>query len=149
MGGIHFNTIEEALQDLVSGKMVLVVDDEDRENEGDLICAAQFCTPDAINFMAAKARGLICVAITEQRAHELRLDVMVHTNTALHGTRFTVSVDYLHGTSTGISAFDRAATARALADPETKPEDLARPGHVFPLIAVEEGVLRRAGHTEA
>ncbi len=144
-----FNTIEEALQDLASGKMVIVVDDEDRENEGDLICAAQFCTPDVINFMASRARGLICVAITEQRARELQLDVMVHTNTALHGTRFTVSVDYRHGTSTGISAFDRAATVRALADPEASPEDFARPGHVFPLIAVEEGVLRRAGHTEA
>jgi 3,4-dihydroxy 2-butanone 4-phosphate synthase/GTP cyclohydrolase II len=149
MEPIPFNTIEEALQDLASGRMVIVVDDEDRENEGDLICAAQFCTPDVINFMASKARGLICVAITEQRARELRLDVMVHTNTALHGTRFTVSVDYRHGTSTGISAFDRAATVRALADPEAKPEDFARPGHIFPLIAVEEGVLRRAGHTEA
>lgn len=149
MTNVRLDSIEAALQDLASGKMVIVVDDEDRENEGDLICAAQFCTPEVINFMAAKARGLICVAITEQRARELRLDVMVHTNTSLHGTRFTVSVDYIHGTTTGISAFDRAATVRALADPEAKPEDFARPGHIFPLIAVEEGVLRRAGHTEA
>ncbi len=145
----QLNTIEEALRELASGRMVIVVDDEDRENEGDLICAAQFCSPEIINFMASKARGLICVAITEQRARELNLDVMVRTNTALHGTRFTVSVDYIHGTTTGISAFDRAATARALADPESKPEDFARPGHIFPLVAVEEGVLRRAGHTEA
>lgn len=143
------NTIEEALQDLASGKMVIVVDDEDRENEGDLVAASELCTPDIINFMATNARGLICVAITEDRARELELDVMVRESTGLHGTRFTVSVDYIHGTTTGISAHDRAKTVRALANPATKPTDLARPGHIFPLIAVREGVLRRAGHTEA
>lgn len=143
------NTIEEALKDLVSGKMIVVMDDEDRENEGDLIAAAELCTPDTINFMSSKAKGLICVSITERRAEDLNLDVMVRDNSALHSTKFTVSVDYAHGTSTGISAFDRAATIRALAHSDTKPDDLARPGHIFPLIAVKEGVLRRAGHTEA
>ncbi|MEJ5286601.1 MAG: 3,4-dihydroxy-2-butanone 4-phosphate synthase / GTP cyclohydrolase II [Candidatus Kapaibacterium sp.] len=143
------NTIEEALQDLASGKMIIVVDDEERENEGDLVAASELCTPDIINFMATHARGLICVAITEDRARELELDVMVRESTGLHGTKFTVSVDYIHGTTTGISAFDRAKTVRALANPSTKPSDLARPGHIFPLIAVREGVLRRAGHTEA
>jgi len=143
------DSIEEALKDLASGKMVIVVDDEDRENEGDLIAASELCTPDIINFMATYARGLICVAITEDRARELELDVMVREGTGLHGTRFTVSVDYIHGTTTGISAFDRAKTVRAIVNPATKPSDLARPGHIFPLIAVKEGVLRRAGHTEA
>lgn len=143
------NTIEEALRDLLSGKMIIVMDDEDRENEGDLIAASELCTPETINFMSSKAKGLICVSITEQRARELELDVMVRDNSALHDTKFTVSVDYAHGTSTGISAYDRAATCRALASSDTKPSDLARPGHVFPLIAVKEGVLRRAGHTEA
>lgn len=143
------NTIEEALFELVSGRMIIVMDDEDRENEGDLIASAELCTHETINFMASKAKGLICVAITPERAQELRLDEMVHDGSGLHGTKFTVSVDYIHGTSTGISAFDRAATIRAIADKATKPEDLARPGHVFPLIAVKEGVLRRAGHTEA
>ncbi|MCS6807441.1 MAG: bifunctional 3,4-dihydroxy-2-butanone-4-phosphate synthase/GTP cyclohydrolase II [Bacteroidota bacterium] len=144
-----FNSITEAIEDLRRGKMIIVVDDEDRENEGDLICAAELCTPDIINFMATQGRGLICVAITPERAQELELDIMVRSNTALHGTKFTVSVDYLHNTSSGISAFDRAATVRALADPSTKPSDLGRPGHIFPLVAVAEGVLRRAGHTEA
>lgn len=143
------NTIEEALQDLVSGKMIIVMDDEDRENEGDLIAASEFCTHETINFMSSKAKGLICVAITEERAKELELDQMVRDSSAMHGTNFTVSVDYRKGTTTGISAFDRAATVRALANKDTKPEDLARPGHIFPLIAVKEGVLRRAGHTEA
>ncbi|HPI21442.1 MAG TPA: bifunctional 3,4-dihydroxy-2-butanone-4-phosphate synthase/GTP cyclohydrolase II [Candidatus Kapabacteria bacterium] len=143
------NTIEEALQDLVSGKMIIVMDDEDRENEGDLVCAAELCTPDLINFMCMKARGLICVAITEERAAKLKLATMVRDSSALHGTNFTVSVDYIHGTTSGISAFDRAATVRALASKDTQPEDLGRPGHIFPLIAVKEGVLRRAGHTEA
>lgn len=143
------STIEEALQDLVSGKMIIVMDDEDRENEGDLVCAAELCTPDIINFMCMKARGLICVAITEERAAKLKLATMVRDSSALHGTNFTVSVDYIHGTKSGISAFDRAATVRALASKDTQPEDLGRPGHIFPLIAVKEGVLRRAGHTEA
>jgi 3,4-dihydroxy 2-butanone 4-phosphate synthase/GTP cyclohydrolase II len=144
-----FNTIAEALEELRNGRMIIVVDDEDRENEGDVICASQFCTPDMINFMAAKARGLICVSITEQRARELELDTMVRSNTALHGTKFTVSVDVVHKTTSGISAHDRAATVQALVDETTTPEDLGRPGHIFPLMAVEEGVLRRAGHTEA
>lgn len=143
------DSIEEALQELKSGKMVIVVDDEDRENEGDLIAASELCTPDTINFMATHARGLICVAITEERAKELDLDVMVRNSTGLHGTKFTVSVDYIHGTTTGISASDRAKTVQALVNPKTKPSDLARPGHIFPLISVKEGVLRRAGHTEA
>jgi 3,4-dihydroxy 2-butanone 4-phosphate synthase/GTP cyclohydrolase II len=143
------DSIEEALRELKSGKMVIVVDDEDRENEGDLIAASELCTPATINFMATHARGLICVAITEERAKELDLDVMVRNSTGLHGTKFTVSVDYIHGTTTGISASDRAKTVQALVNPETKPSDLARPGHIFPLIAVKEGVLRRAGHTEA
>lgn len=141
--------IEDALKDLVSGKMIIVMDDEDRENEGDIICAAELCTPDLINFMCKEARGLICVALTEERAAKLKLDTMVRESSALHGTNFTVSVDYIHGTSSGISTFDRAATVRALASKSTQPEDLGRPGHIFPLIAVKEGVLRRAGHTEA
>lgn len=143
------NTIEEALNDLVSGKMVIVMDDEDRENEGDLIASAELCTHEIINFMSSKAKGLICVSISQERAEELKLESMVHDSSGLHGTNFTVSVDYLHGTTTGISAFDRAATVRALARKDTKPEDLGRPGHIFPLISVKEGVLRRAGHTEA
>jgi 3,4-dihydroxy 2-butanone 4-phosphate synthase/GTP cyclohydrolase II len=146
---MHFNTIPEALDDLHAGKMIVVVDDEDRENEGDLICASELCTPEMVNFMAIHGRGLVCVSITEQRAAELELDMMVGSNTALHGTRFTVSVDYIHKTTSGISAFDRAATIRAMVDSTTKPSDLGRPGHIFPLIAVEGGVLRRAGHTEA
>jgi len=146
---LKFNTIEEAVADLAKGKLLIVVDDEDRENEGDVVCAAELCTPEMINFMAMEARGLICVPMPQSRARELELEVMVPANTALHRTRFTVSVDYLHGTSTGISSSDRSATVRALVDTTTKPEDLGRPGHIFPLIAVEGGVLRRAGHTEA
>lgn len=143
------NTIEEALEDLANGKMVIVADDEDRENEGDLVAASELCTPETVTFMSNYGRGLICVSITEERAAELELDVMVRDNSAIHSTKFTVSVDYAHGTTTGISSFDRAATIRALADARTKPQDLLRPGHIFPLIAVKEGVLRRAGHTEA
>ncbi len=143
------NTIEEAIEDLVKGKMIIVMDDEDRENEGDLITASELITPDKVNFMSSKGKGLICVAITQDRAKELELDIMVKEATGLHGTRFTVSVDYKHGTTTGISAFDRAATIRALCNRDTKPDDLARPGHIFPLIAEKEGVLKRAGHTEA
>ena len=143
------NTIEEALKDLVSGKMIIVMDDEDRENEGDLIASAELCTPETINFMSTHAKGLVCVSITPERAEELRLERMVSQSSAMHGTNFTVSVDYVHETTTGISAFDRAATVRALANKSTKPEDLGRPGHIFPLIAMKEGVLRRAGHTEA
>ncbi|HRP01638.1 MAG TPA: bifunctional 3,4-dihydroxy-2-butanone-4-phosphate synthase/GTP cyclohydrolase II [Candidatus Kapabacteria bacterium] len=143
------NTIEEALIDLSSGKMVVVLDDEDRENEGDLVCSAELCTPEMVNFMATHGKGLICVSITEKKAQELNLELMVRHNSSLHETKFTVSVDYAHGTTTGISAYDRAKTIRALCKADTKPEDLLRPGHVFPLIAHSEGVLRRAGHTEA
>ncbi len=146
---VRFNSIEEAVADLAAGKLLIVVDDEDRENEGDVVCAAELCTPEMINFMAMEARGLICVPMPQSRALELGLDAMVPSNTSIHRTGFTVSVDYLHGTTTGISSSDRAATVRALVDHSTKPHDLGRPGHIFPLIAVEEGVLRRAGHTEA
>ena len=143
------DSIESALEDLVSGKMIVVMDDEDRENEGDLICSAELCTPEMVNFMSTQGKGLICVSITPERANELNLEVMVKDNSALHETKFTVSVDYVHNTSTGISAVDRAHTIRALANKETKPSDLGRPGHIFPLIAQSGGVLRRAGHTEA
>lgn len=143
------NTIKEALDDLVHGKMIIVMDDEDRENEGDLIASSELCAPETVNFMSSKGKGLICVSITEERARELRLDTMVRDSSALHDTKFTVSVDYVHGTTTGISAYDRAATIKAMIHKDTKPEDLARPGHIFPLIALKEGVLRRAGHTEA
>ncbi|MDT7942452.1 MAG: bifunctional 3,4-dihydroxy-2-butanone-4-phosphate synthase/GTP cyclohydrolase II [Bacteroidota bacterium] len=147
---IKIDSIEEALAALRAGKMVIVVDDPDRENEGDLVMAAEFVTAEAINFMAKEARGLICVPLLPERAQQLRLSPMVAENTAPHGTAFTVSVDYIgEGPVTGISAADRARTIRALADPEAKPEDFARPGHVFPLIARPEGVLRRSGHTEA
>lgn len=141
--------IEAALEDLRAGKCIIVVDDEDRENEGDLIASAELCSEEVINFMATEARGLICVSITEDRAQALDLPLMVNDNTALHGTRFTISVDYVHGTASGISIADRTATVRAMADPATQPKDLGRPGHIFPLIAVDGGVLRRAGHTEA
>jgi 3,4-dihydroxy 2-butanone 4-phosphate synthase/GTP cyclohydrolase II len=144
-----FSRIEEALDDIRRGRMIIVVDDEDRENEGDIIMAAEFVTPESINFIARHARGLICVALDEERADALRLGLMVQENTAKMGTPFTVSVDAVHGTTTGISAYDRAVTVRALIDPETRPEDLARPGHIFPLRAARGGVLRRAGHTEA
>jgi 3,4-dihydroxy 2-butanone 4-phosphate synthase/GTP cyclohydrolase II len=144
-----FQSIERALEDLRAGKVVIVVDDEERENEGDLIAAAETCTPDTINFLLHEGRGMICAPITESRARELDLDMMVPVNTALHGTPFTVLVDYRHGTTTGISASDRAATIRALADPAAKSTDFARPGHIAPLRAVDEGVLRRSGHTEA
>lgn len=143
------NTIEEALEELASGRMVIVMDDEDRENEGDLIASSELCTHETINFMSTHGKGLVCIAITEERAKELNLDVMVNNNSGLHNTKFTVSVDYLHGTTTGISSFDRAKTVRAIVDKDTKPSDLGRPGHIFPLIAAKEGVLRRAGHTEA
>lgn len=143
------DSIESALADLAAGKCIIVVDDEDRENEGDLICAAELCSEQNINFMATEGRGLICVSLTEERARALDLPLMVNTNTALHGTRFTVSIDYVHGTASGISVSDRTATVRAMADDHAAPADFARPGHIFPLIAVEGGVLRRAGHTEA
>lgn len=144
------DSIEKAIADIRAGKLVIVVDDEDRENEGDFICAAEAATPEVINFMTKHGRGLICVPLLEQRCEELKLELMVNNNTALHETAFTVSVDLLgHGCTTGISAQDRALTIKALIDPETKPEDLGRPGHIFPLRAKTGGVLRRAGHTEA
>ncbi len=143
-----FNTIEEAIEDLQQGKMVVVVDDEDRENEGDLVMAASQVTPEAVNFMIRYARGLVCAPLTAERVRELDLPQMVTRNTDPHCTAFTVSVD-AGSCTTGISAFERAQTIKALIDPETKPEDLKRPGHVFPLEAKDGGVLRRAGHTEA
>jgi 3,4-dihydroxy 2-butanone 4-phosphate synthase/GTP cyclohydrolase II len=144
-----FSSIPEAIEDLRAGKMLILLDDEDRENEGDLIMAAECVTPEDVNFITKHARGLLCCPLSPERADELGLEFMSPRNTALHGTAFTVSVDAVHGTTTGISAHDRAVTIRALADPKTKPEDLARPGHIFPLRAVPGGVLRRAGHTEA
>ena len=144
------HSIESAIEDIKQGKMVVVVDDEDRENEGDFITAAQNVTPEVINFMSKHGRGLICIALLEDRCDELGLELMVNNNTALHETAFTVSVDLLgHGCTTGISAQDRAKTIQALIDPNTKAEDLGRPGHIFPLRAKKGGVLRRAGHTEA
>lgn len=144
------NTIEEAIEDIRNGKLIIVVDDENRENEGDFIAAAELITPEIVNFMAKHGRGLICVALPEERCNELDLKLMVTNSNALKETAFTVSVDLIApGVSTGISAMDRFRTIKALIDPSTKPEDLARPGHVFPLIAKEKGVLRRPGHTEA
>jgi 3,4-dihydroxy 2-butanone 4-phosphate synthase/GTP cyclohydrolase II len=147
--GINFHTIEEALEDFRNGKILIVVDDEDRENEGDFVLAAERVTPEAINFFIKEGRGVVCAPITAQRAQELNLDLMVEANTSLHETPFTVSVDYLHGTTTGVSASDRAATVRALVDSNAQAHDFPRPGHIFPLRALEGGVLRRAGHTEA
>lgn len=146
---INFTPIEDALEAIRRGEILIVVDDEDRENEGDFIMAASKITPEAINFMAREGRGLICSPLSGERAVALGLDLMVTDNTALHETAFTVSVDAKEGTTTGISAGDRAATVRALVDPDTLPADLARPGHIFPLRAMNGGVLRRAGHTEA
>lgn len=144
------NSIEEAIEAIKKGEIIIVVDDEDRENEGDFICAAEKVTPEIINFMATHGRGLICASLIEDRCDELGLDLMVGKNTAQFETPFTVSVDLIgHGTSTGISASDRAKTIRALVDPATKPEELGKPGHIFPLKAKRGGVLRRAGHTEA
>jgi len=142
--------IESAIADIKAGKLVVVVDDEDRENEGDFLTAAQSITPELVNFMSKYGRGLICTPLIEERCDELKLDLMVNNNTALHETAFTVSVDLLgHGCTTGISAHDRAKTIQALVNNDTRPEDLGRPGHIFPLRAKKGGVLRRAGHTEA
>ncbi len=150
MNEIRLNTIEEALEDLRAGKVIIVVDDEDRENEGDFVTAARNATPEVINFMATHGRGLICAPLTEERAHELKLDMMVPSNTSLHETPFTVSIDLLgNGCSTGISASDRSKTVKALIDPTSKPSDFGRPGHIFPLKSKPGGVLRRTGHTEA
>lgn len=150
MNKITLDTIEQAIEEIKNGKVIIVVDDEDRENEGDFICAADSVTPEIVNFMATHGRGLICAPLIEDRCEELGLDLMVGNNTAAFETPFTVSVDLLgHGCTTGISAHDRFKTIRALTDPETKPEELGKPGHIFPLKAKRGGVLRRAGHTEA
>ncbi len=147
---ITLNTIEEAIEDIKNGKVIIVVDDENRENEGDFIAAAEKVTPEMINFMATHGRGLICAPLTEARCKELELNMMVENNTVLHNTQFTVSVDLIgHGCTTGISVHDRANTIKFLVDDNTKPSDLGRPGHIFPLRAKEGGVLRRTGHTEA
>ncbi|MBC7883997.1 MAG: 3,4-dihydroxy-2-butanone-4-phosphate synthase [Saprospiraceae bacterium] len=147
---IRLHTIDEAIHDIREGKIIIVVDDEDRENEGDFICAAEKITPELVNFMAKYGRGLICTPIEEQRAKELDLELMVKSNTALHNTAFTVSIDLVgHGCTTGISAYDRATGIKALINPDIKSSDFARPGHIFPLIAKQGGVLRRTGHTEA
>jgi len=150
MNEFKFNTIDEAIDDIREGKLLIVVDDEDRENEGDFICSAELITPEIVNFMAKHGRGLICAALPEERCEELDLHLMVGSNTSLHETQFTVTVDLLNEeTTTGVSAKDRALTIKALVDPATKPSDLGRPGHIFPLKAKSKGVLRRAGHTEA
>ena len=147
---IKLNTIEEALEDFKQGKFLIVVDDEDRENEGDFIIAAEKITPEKVNFMMSYGRGVLCAPITAQRCKELDLEMQVTSNTSLHGTPFTITVDLLgHGCTTGVSMFDRASTIQALANPELKPEDLGRPGHINPLRARDGGVLIRAGHTEA
>jgi 3,4-dihydroxy 2-butanone 4-phosphate synthase / GTP cyclohydrolase II len=150
MSEIKLNTIHEAIEDIKNGKVIIVVDDEDRENEGDFVCAAECITPEIVNFMATHGRGLICAPLIEDRCEELGLELMVGKNTAAFETPFTVSVDLIgHGCTTGISAHDRFKTIRALTDPDTRPEELGKPGHIFPLKAKRGGVLRRTGHTEA
>ena len=149
MSEIKLNTIEEAIEDFKEGKFIIVVDDEDRENEGDLIIAAEKVTPEKINFMLKNARGVLCAPITISRCEELDLPHQVSNNTSVLGTPFTVTIDKLEGCSTGVSAKDRAETIKALADPKSRPETFGRPGHINPLYAQEKGVLRRAGHTEA
>ncbi len=146
---MSFWTINEAIEDIKAGKFVIVVDDEKRENEGDLVIAAEKATPEKINFMLRYARGLLCLAITGKRLHELKIPQMVQDNTEITRCAFTVSIDAKKGTTTGISAYDRARTIKAVLDPDTTPEDLLRPGHMFPLRYEEGGVLKRPGHTEA
>ena len=147
---MKFNSIKQAIEDIKKGKVIIVVDDENRENEGDFVAAAEMVTPKMINFMATHGKGLICVPLVEDKCEQLGLDLMIGKNTAAYETPFTVSVDLIgHGCTTGISASDRAKTIKALVDPKTKSEDLGRPGHIFPLKARKGGVLRRAGHTEA
>ena len=147
---INLDSIEDAIKDIQAGKVVVVVDDENRENEGDFIAAAECVTPEMINFMATHGRGLICAPLTEDRCNELALNMMVQNNTVLHHTQFTVSVDLIgQGCTTGISVSDRSKTIKSLVSPNTKPSDLGRPGHIFPLKAKNGGVLRRTGHTEA
>ena len=149
-GKIKLDRIEDAIEDIRQGKIIIVADDEDRENEGDFICASEAVTPELINFMVTVGRGLVCVSLTEERCNALGLEMMVEQNTTSHETPFTVSVDLLgHGCTTGISASDRSKTIQALVNPNTKPTDLGRPGHIFPLKSKDEGVLRRTGHTEA
>lgn len=143
------NTIEEGIQDIKDGKILIVVDDEDRENEGDFVCAAEKMTPEIVNFMITNGRGLLCAPLTEERCAELDLEMQVSNNTSIHSTPFTVSIDKLEGCTTGVSASDRAATFLALCDKNSKPETFGRPGHIFPLRARTRGVIRRAGHTEA
>lgn len=145
----RFASMQAAIEDIKQGKIVIVVDDEDRENEGDFIAAAEKVTPEMVNFIVKHGRGLLCAPLTRERAEELDLPPMVDRNTEKHGTAFTVSVDFKHDTTTGISAFDRAKTIMSLVESSTRPQDLARPGHIFPLVAKKGGVLRRAGHTEA
>src|SRR5665647_611606 len=149
MSEFKLNSIEEAIEEIAKGNIIIAVDDEDRENEGDFITSAELITPEKVNFMITQGRGVLCAPITEERCAELDLEKQVSTNTSLLGTPFTVTVDLLEGCATGVSAQDRANTIRALADPNTKPEDLGRPGHISPLYAKSKGVLRRAGHTEA
>lgn len=144
-----FCKVEEAVEEIKQGKLIIVVDDEDRENEGDFICSAEYVTPDIINFMVTHGRGMVCVALSGSRLDELGLPLMVDSNSALHGTQFTVTVDAIEGTTTGISAADRALTIKKLTDKNSRVDDFAKPGHIFPLRAFDEGVLRRAGHTEA
>jgi 3,4-dihydroxy 2-butanone 4-phosphate synthase/GTP cyclohydrolase II len=149
MEKIILNTIEEAIDEIRNGKFIIVVDDEDRENEGDFICAAEKITPEMVNFMLKNGRGVLCTPITEERCEELSLEMQAQSNTSIYSTPFTVSIDKLEGCTTGVSAEDRAATILALADPASRPETFGRPGHIFPLRARSRGVLRRAGHTEA
>lgn len=144
-----FCSVEEAIEEIRAGKVIIIVDDEDRENEGDFVCASEFVTPEIINFMITEGRGLVCVSLTGSRIDALDLPLMAPDNSALHGTQFTVSVDAMEGTTTGISAADRAVTIKKLVDENSTKNDFARPGHIFPLRAMDEGVLRRAGHTEA
>ena len=144
-----FCKIEEAIGEIKQGRVIIIVDDEERENEGDFVCAAEYITPDIVNFMVTHGRGMLCVALSGKKLDALGLPLMVDKNSALHGTQFTVTVDAIEGTTTGISAVDRAKTIKKLTDPNSKAADFARPGHIFPLKAFDEGVLRRAGHTEA
>ena len=144
-----FCTVDEAIEEIKNGKVIIIVDDEDRENEGDFVCAAEYVTPEIVNFMATHGRGMICAAVSGKRLDELGLPLMVDSNSALHGTQFTVTIDAIDGTTTGISAADRSLTIKKIIDDNTKASDFARPGHIFPLRAFDEGVLRRAGHTEA
>jgi 3,4-dihydroxy 2-butanone 4-phosphate synthase / GTP cyclohydrolase II len=144
-----FCKVEEAIEEIKQGKLIIVVDDEDRENEGDFICAAEYVTPDIVNFMVTHGKGMVCVSLSGNRLDDLGLPLMVDSNNALHGTQFTVTVDAIEGTTTGISAADRALTIKKLIDKNSRAEDFAKPGHIFPLRAFDEGVLRRAGHTEA